>query len=148
MTKTTIPRNLKKKLTASLENLTPRQAGRLSLILFDEAMNKGIPPNDYPPSKDLDAAWVRRLDRVKQKDTEAYRREVRLFNGYIFLRSLVGAANLRASSEAGRLYFRSFLAWQRIDRLLLTDAFSEVARIVTIQPVSYTHLTLPTSDLV
>ena len=133
MTKTTIPRNLKKKLTASLENLTPRQAGRLSLILFDEAMNKGIPPNDYPPSKDLDAAWVRRLDRVKQKDTEAYRREVRLFNGYIFLRSLVGAANLRASSEAGRLYFRSFLAWQRIDRLLLTDAFSEVARIVTIQ---------------
>ena len=104
MTKTTIPRNLKKKLQASLENLTPRQAGRLSLILFNEALSKGIPANDYPPMKDLDAAQVKRLDRVGQKDPEAYRREARLFNGYIFLRSLVGAANLRASSEVCLLY--------------------------------------------
>ena len=133
MTKTTIPRNLKKKLQASLENLTPRQAGRLSLILFGEALSKGIPPNDYPPSKDLDAAWVKRLaqaDQVRQKDPEAYRREARLFNGYIFLRSLVGVANLRASSEVWRLYFKAFVAWQQVDRLLLTDSFSEVARMV------------------
>lgn len=129
----TIPRNLKKKLQASLENLTPRQAGRLALILFDEATSKGIPPTDYSPMKDLDAAQVKRLDRVGHKDPEAYRREARLYNGYIFLRSLVGMANLRASSEVWRLYFKAFLAWQQIDRLLLTDTFSEVARLVATQ---------------
>ena len=139
----TIPRNLKKKLSASLENLTPRQAGRLSLILFDEAISKGIPLDDYSPTKDLDAAWSRRLDRARQKDPETYRREARLFNGYIFLRSLVGAANLRARTEIGRLYFKSFLAWQQVDRLLLTDAFSEVAREVTIQLTGETMYSPP-----
>jgi hypothetical protein len=40
---------------------------------------------------------------------------------------------MRASSEVWRLYFKSFVAWQQVDRLLLTDAFSEVARLVTTQ---------------
>lgn len=143
MTKTTIPRNLKKKLTASLENLTPRQAGRLSLILFEESVSKGIPPADYPPMKDLDAAQVKRLDRVGQKDPEAYRREARLYNGYIFLRSLVGVANLRASSEVWRLYFKAFVAWQQVDRLLLTDSFSEVARLVVGQLTGNSYYSPP-----
>lgn len=129
----TIPRNLKKKLQASLENLTPRQSARLFLILWDEANDKHYYPPDYPPLKDLDAAWDKRLaqaDRVRQRDPEAHRREVRLYNGYVFLRSLIGMANIQASSEAWRLLFKVFLAYQTIDRLLLRDAFSEIARIL------------------
>lgn len=131
MTRTTIPRNLKKKLSASLENLTPRQAGRLFLILHHEAQDKGFFPLDYPPFKDLDAAWDRRLDQAKRsKAGEAFTQEAKLYNGWLFFRALVGLANMSGSSDVWPLLYKVQFAWNRIDRLLLMDSFSEVARLV------------------
>ena len=133
MTRTAIPRNLKKKLQASLENLTPRQAGRLFLLLYHEAQDKGFYPLDYPPLKDLEAAWERRLDQAKRtgsKNGEAYAREAKFYNGWLFLRSLVGLANMAGSSDVWPLLFKVQYTWNRLDRLLLMDSFSEVARLV------------------
>lgn len=131
MTRTAIPRNLKKKLQASLENLTPRQAGRLLLLLDQEAQDKGFYFSDYPPLKDLEAAWERRLDQAKRsKAGEAFTQEAKLYNGWLFLRSLVGMANMWGSSDVWPLLYKVQFAWNRIDRLLLMDSFSEVARLV------------------
>lgn len=128
MTKT-IPRNLKKKLQASLENLTPRQSGRLFLLLYHEAADKNVYAADYPPIRDLDAAWDRRLDRAKGKET--YAQEVRLWNGYSFLRNLVALANMTGSSDVWRHLVTVTHAYYTLDRLLLVDSFSETARLVT-----------------
>lgn len=131
MTRTAIPRNLKKKLSASLENLTPRQAGRLFLILFHEAQDKGFYPLDYPPLKDLEVAWERRLDQAKRsKAGETFTQEAKLYNGWLFLRSLVGLANMSGSSDVWPLLYKVQFAWNRIDRLLLVDTFSETAGVV------------------
>ena len=130
---TTIPRTLKKKLQASLANLTPRQSGRLFLILFLEALDKGYYPLDHPPLKELEAAWDKRLaqaEAVSSRDHEAYRRELSLFNGWLFLRSLVGMANMTAGADVWGLLYKVQFAWNRIDRLLLVDSFSEAARKV------------------
>lgn len=128
MTKT-IPRNLKRKLQASLENLTPRQSGRLFLLLYHEANDKNAYPADYPPIKDLDAAWDRRLDRARGKDT--YAQEVKLYNGYSFLRNLVAFANMTGSSDVWQRLVTVTHVYYTLDRLLLMDSFSETARLVT-----------------
>lgn len=130
---TTIPRTLKKKLQASLANLTPRQSGRLFLILFHEARDKNYYPLDYPPLKELEAAWEQRLaqaEAVSSRNHEAYRQGLRFYNGWLFLRSLVGMANMTAGSDVWGLLYNVQFAWNRIDRLLLVDSFSEAARNV------------------
>ena len=130
---TTIPRTLKKKLQASLANLTPRQSGRLFLILFHEALDKGYYPLDHPPLKELEAAWDKRFaqaEAVSSRDHEAYRRELSLFNGWLYLRAIVGTVNMTASSDVWRLLYKVQTAFVRIDRLLLVDSFSEAARKV------------------
>lgn len=130
---TTIPRTLKKKLQASLANLTPRQSGRLFLILFHEANDKNYYPLDYPPLKELEAAWEKRLaqaEAVSSRDHKTYLQELRFYNGWLFLRSLVGLANMTAGSDVWGLLYNVQFAWNRIDRLLLVDSFSEAARKV------------------
>jgi len=124
--------NLKKKLEASLENLTPRQAGKLLLIYSQEYdRKKGAPIVfwDYPPVTELMESWERRVDELKDKDDVSYRRAVGLRNGFATLTRIFLEANRWATSDLWRLIFSAATVSQEIDRLILQDFQSEIARM-------------------
>ncbi|HRY78762.1 MAG TPA: hypothetical protein P5154_08400, partial [Candidatus Izemoplasmatales bacterium] len=62
----------KKKLEASLENLTARQAGRLFLIYSNECHESDSTGGvwEYPPVVELYNAWQRRVDSAMSKKSE------------------------------------------------------------------------------
>lgn len=124
-----LPRTLKKKLEASLTSLTAREAGRLFLLYYQEARAKNIPvPSDYPPIKELDAAWEARLEAAKKRGPAEYQAEGARFNGYKYLGSLIATANMFADGELWRIVFLGYMAHQRVELLLYQDAVSEMAR--------------------
>lgn len=82
-----IPTGLKKKLQANLENLSAREAGRLILIYTQEADKKGIEWQEYPPTKELWAAFDRMVEKSRGKPEEG--KAVDRFNGLNFLARLI-----------------------------------------------------------
>jgi len=126
-----LPRTLKKKLEASLENLTPRQAGRLFLIYNHERDKKDEDPLtfwDYPPIVDLMKAWDRRVNAGKAKGGDEERQAVAWSNGFKTLIDLIHESNRHADSELWRLSTVSVAAMSRLHELLLRDTLSEIAR--------------------
>lgn len=125
-----LPRTLKKKLEASLENLTPRQAGRLFLIYYLEHDKSGELSSfwDYPPIVDLLKAWERRTNAGKAKGGDIERQAVALHNGFITLTELISESNRHADSELWRLSTVSVASMSRLHELLLRDTLSEIAR--------------------
>jgi len=62
-----VPATLKKRLQANLENLTPKEAGRLLVIYANEALKKKSRVADYAPVKELFAAFDARVDKTRGK---------------------------------------------------------------------------------
>ena len=123
----TIPRNLKKKLQASLENLTPRQAGRLFLILFHEAVKKGVPVRDYKPLDEVDEACFRQVEAAGKKGYEAHSQAQRRYNGYLFLRSLIHTTNQVGFAQILDLLTMAYRVSDALGRLFMADFMSDLA---------------------
>ncbi len=123
----TIPRNLKKKLSASMENLTPRQAGRLFLILFHEADKKGVPVRDYKPLDEVDEACWRQVEAAGKKGYEAQAQALRRYNGYLFLRHLVHTTNQVGFVAILDLLTMAYRVSDNLGRLLVVDLMSDLA---------------------
>ncbi len=129
-----LPRGLKKKLEASLSDLTPRQAGRLWLIYLHEAQKKNfIPFNQYPPTKELFTAWDKRLEEARKKSPADYNRQAALFNGFLFLTNLAREANGLAVGDSWRALFKVSSSYNLVFDLLQKDWVSQVARLATSQ---------------
>lgn len=125
-----LPRTVKKKLEASLENLTPRQAGRLFLIYSGEYDKNPTAPSfwEYPPIVDLMNAWKRRTEAAKAKGGEVERQGVALHNGFLTLTEIFMESNRFADSDLWRLYLLATTTESRLNILLLQDFQSEIAR--------------------
>ena len=125
----TIPRNLKKKLSASLENLTPRQAGRLFLILFHEADKKGVPVRDYKPLDEVDEACLRQVEAAGKRDHEAQAQALRRYRGYLFLRNLVQTTNQVGFAYVLDVLTMAYRVSDALGRLLMADFMSDLAHL-------------------
>lgn len=123
-----IPGRLKKKLQTNLEKLSVKEAGRLWLIYSHEAHRKSIPVHEYPPSEELRTALKDRLAKSRGKPEEA--QTVDHYNGVLFLQRLAVEVNDYAVSVTMALDADVFKASSRIDRFLLLDAVSELARAI------------------
>jgi len=124
-----LSKTMKKKLEGSLENLTARQAGRLFLIYANEHEDETMPVSEYPPIKDLYAAWNKRLDSAKSKRGDDGTQTVAAYNGFLGLVNLVREANRIADSDLWRLYTKAIGHGSMIDQLMTRDSHSELARI-------------------
>lgn len=127
-----LPKGLKKKLEASLADLTPRQAGRLWLIYLHESQKKQYtPPNQYPPIKELFAAWDKRLEEARKKGSEEGNRQAALHNGFLYLTNIAREANGLAIGDSWRALFNASLSHNLVFDLLQKDWTSEVVRFAT-----------------
>jgi len=122
----------KKKLEASLENLTARQAGRLYLIYANEwhLINDPETVNDYPPVAELKAAWDKRVMAAKSKKGEEGTPIIAAYNAFLTLTNIIHEANRLADSDLWRLYTVSIGIGSQIDRLLLEDSYSDITRVI------------------
>ena len=123
----TIPRNLKKKLQASLENLTPRQTGRLFLILFHEAVKKGVPVRNYKPLDEVDEACFRQVEAAGKRGNEAFAQAKRRYNGYLFLRSLIQTTNQVGIAQILDMLTMAYSVSDALGRLFMADLMSGLA---------------------
>lgn len=126
MTKTRIPRNLKKKLETSLENLSPTEAGRLFVIYAKEAVKKGTHPDEYPPIEDL----VEAMQSGNPKTPLEERLAVNRYNGFFLLSDIFRKSNQLGTAWVDRLAFEALRVTVNIDNLLRQDAISDVARMI------------------
>jgi len=125
----------KKKLEASLENLTARQAGRLYLIYANEwhLINDPETVNDYPPVAELKTAWDKRVKTAKSKKGEEGTPIIAAYNAFLTLTNIIHEANRLADSDLWRLYTVSIGIGSQIDRLLLEDSYSDITRVTIYQ---------------
>lgn len=123
-----LPRGLKKRLEASLESLTPREAGRLYLIYLLEAYRKSYKdPLRYPPITELGAAWEARVEKARGTPREL--QEVRAYNGFALLSGVIAEANIAAERDLFRLLLFAFTAVDAVEDSLRVDYMSTVARL-------------------
>ena len=123
-----IPGQLKKKLEASLESLTPREAGRLYLIYTYEAHRKNTGVGIYPPIQELEDAWKRRVEKARAKgDTKT----VEHYKAYHFLTVMVGEANEAAATLLLALIADAFPGIRNLGNLLLLEGFSGLLTLIT-----------------
>ncbi|OPZ34539.1 MAG: hypothetical protein BWY98_01037 [Tenericutes bacterium ADurb.BinA155] len=131
-----LSKTMKKKLEASLENLTARQAGRLFLIYANETFEDEslqIPVSEYPPVVELYNAWQRRVDSAMSKKSEDGTQTIAAYNGFLSLTNLIKKANQIADSDLWRLYTLAISKGALIDQLMVRDSHSELARITVSQ---------------
>jgi len=86
-----LPASLKKRLQASLETLSAKEAGRLFVIYSHEADRKDIDIADYGPAKELEEALNAQVARSRGKPGEA--EAVNRYNGFVFLTALFHELN-------------------------------------------------------
>ena len=131
-----LPATLKKRLQANLETLTPLEAGRLALVYFHEATGKKIGITDYPPAKELFAAFNARFDRAKGKPNE--RETVAAYNGFRFLVGLIETINTEAPGRLLESAFDAYQAQTVAGMILQQDAAGQViaqlTRMLVTQP--------------
>ena len=130
-----LPKTLKKKLEASLENLTARQAGRLFLIYANECLSGDSFENvtEYPPAVDLMKAWDKRVKAAQTKGGDIQTQTLAAYNGFLTLTNIIRQANNTADSDLWRLYTLVIGQGSRIDRLLLEDSYSDLTRVIISQ---------------
>lgn len=129
-----LPATLKKRLQANLETLTPNEAGRLALVYYHEALGKKTRPDDYPPLKELFAAWNARFDRAKGKANE--RETVAAYNGFRFLVALIETINVEAPNRLLGAAFDAYQAQSVAGMILQQDAAGQVIAQLAKQLVS------------
>lgn len=117
---------VKRRLQASLENLTAREAGRLYAVYALEADKKDIFVKDYAPVKELVAAFDGRLAKSRGKPEE--RQVVALYNGFAYLQNIFAATNEVFSHAMLAVSFDNFRAMSGLLFLLHQDAMTEAIR--------------------
>lgn len=122
-----IPARLKKRLETNLQNLSVEEAGRLLLIYTHEADKKNH-KGGYPPLLELWDAWNLRVSKSRGKEEEPA--TVVAFNGLVFLQYLISETNQTIQLLTAQLVINSLQASKKLDKFLLLDAISEVARMV------------------
>ena len=125
----------KKKLEASLENLTARQSGRLFLIYSNEYFTKetGGGVWEYPPIVDLKNAWEKRITAAKSKKGEEGIPTIAAYNAFLTLTGIIREANRIADSDLWRIYTLALGTGSRINTLLLQDSYSDITRSIIAQ---------------
>jgi len=120
----------KKKLEASLENLTARQSGRLYLIYANEwhLINDPETVNEYPPVAELKAAWDKRVMAAKSKKGDDGTPTIAAYNAFLTLTEIIREANRLADSDLWRLYTKALGHGSRIDIMLIQDSYSDISR--------------------
>lgn len=118
-----IPGQLKRKLEASLESLTPREAARLRLIYTYEAFRKGEGREVYPPIQELDDAWKKRVEKARVKGDL---KEVEKYKAYHFLAILAEKATEAATTFLLALIVDAVPAIRNLQTLLMIESFSTV----------------------
>lgn len=78
-----VPPQIKKRLQASLETLTAKEAGRLFAIYALEAEKKGKGLSEYPPANELIQAMEGRVAKSRGRPDEA--KAVDRFNGFVLI---------------------------------------------------------------
>ncbi len=125
----------KKKLEASLENLTARQSGRLFLIYSNECHVKDTGEGiwEYPPNKELSDVWDKRVRAAKSKGGRIEEEVVAAYNGFTALTRIIQEANRLADSDLWRLYTLALGHGSRIDIMLIQDSHSDITRSIIAQ---------------
>lgn len=121
-----IPARLKKRLETNLQNLSVEEAGRLMLIYTLEADKKNH-EGGYPPLLELWDAWQLKVSKSRGKEEEPA--TVAAFNALVFLQHIISEANQTIQLLTAQLVINSLQASKKLDKLLLLDAISEVARM-------------------
>jgi len=118
---------MKKRLQASLETLTAKEAGRLFAIYVMEADKKDKPVVDYAPMKELIQALEARVEKAKGKPH--YPQAINRYNGFVLLNHLWGVVN-HSDGPAVLTAFSgdSFRVMTAIIVLLQEDATAEMIR--------------------
>ena len=124
-----LPATLKKRLQTNLETLTPLEAGRLALVYYHESTGKKIGITDYPPAKELFAAFNARFDRAKGKPNE--RETVAAYNGFRFLVGLIETINTEAPGRLLESAFDAYQAQTLAGMILQQDAAGQVIAHLT-----------------
>ena len=117
-----ISRNLKKKLEASLENLSAKDATRLFIVYVQEADKKGIPLQSYDPVNELVDALARRLQKARGKSDQ--QKVVDNVNGFVLLKTVwaILSDDLRDRIEKLRLHL--ILSASTMPSLAITSTIS------------------------
>lgn len=123
-----IPNGLKKKLQANLENLSAKEAGRLLLIYTQEADKKGIVWSEYPPTKELWAAYDAMVNKSRGKAEE--KAAVNRYNGLTFLARLINSINRNALTMAFATGHDASNAAYQLDKLLFQVIVGDLALTV------------------
>lgn len=137
-----LPASLKKKLQASLESLSAKEAGRLYAIYAHEADRKGVELSDYGPIKELWEAFNVRVARSRGKPDEA--EAVNCFNGLVLLTNLFVGINfdfgahilMALASEAMQVKLTLFLLLQQD---FTTEAIRRIREAFIEQPKPLTR---------
>ncbi len=119
---------MKKRLQANLENLTPKEAGRLLVIYAHEAMTKKGRVLDYPPVKELWAALEARVDKSRGKPEN--KKAVDAHNGLVFLAGLFETVNIEGPNLFIRTAFAAYQVKVAILMLIQEDALSTLIRTI------------------
>ena len=137
-----LPASLKKKLQASLQSLSAKEAGRLYVIYAHEADRKDIDIVDYGPAKELREALNAQITRSRGKPEE--REAVNRYNGVVFLTDLFNEINYEAGMtmrmafalDAVQIQGRVFLL---IQQDLTTEAIRKIRGAFADQPKPLTR---------
>ena len=121
-----LPAALKKRLQANLENLTPKEAGRLKLIYYHEATGKKIRAADYRPMQELDAAFDARVAKERGKPGED--KAVDAHNGLVFLSGLMEVVNVEGPNRLLATAFDAYKVQTAIMLVVQQDAFGTLAQ--------------------
>lgn len=123
-----VPATLKKRLQANLENLTPKEAGRLLVIYANEALKKKSRVADYAPVKELFSAFDARIDKARGKPEEG--KAINAHDGLFFLAGLFETVNIEGPHLFMETAFAAFRVKMAILLIIQEDAISTVVKSV------------------
>lgn len=119
-----VPATLKKRLQANLENLTPKEAGRLWIIYANEALAKKMRVADYLPINELGRAFDTRVDKARGKPEE--KKAADAYKGLFFLAGLFETVNIEGPHLFMETAFAAYGVKMSILMLVHEDAVSTV----------------------
>jgi hypothetical protein len=125
-----LPPGMKKRLQASIDSLTPAEAGRLYAIYADEAQRKDFQGDilEYPPIKELRQSFQTRVDKSRGKPEE--KAAVDAYNAFAFLTQLYFAINDIFSTWAFATVSDAYKVMNLVSLLIIQDAAADIARRV------------------
>lgn len=123
-----LPKSLRKQLEASLESLTPRQAGKLFVLYLQDLDRKKQPPlttflNGFPQAEELRAAQLKKADQSPDQAKATAE-----FNGFLFLLNVALFSYLKFEEAIQELALTARPAMERVNFLLTLSRVNDVAK--------------------